>query len=181
MKATVAARVVDRCPQLVEDLVLADDDRIAPDGNRDRVTDRGLADEDTAVRRKPVCRRGLAGRLHDVCLDPVARLKNQVRAVRVLAKPSRETLPFGDGNVTRVGDERDDHVLPGRHLWATSERHVDGAGCRRRLALGRDMGTTPWPVIVATRSRSIARSAASRRSVVSAASKPRRRAATASS
>jgi hypothetical protein len=54
VKATLSARTIDRLTELMEDLILADDHRIAADRNRDRMTDRGLADEEATAGRKPL-------------------------------------------------------------------------------------------------------------------------------
>jgi hypothetical protein len=52
VEPTVAMSSGDRGPQLMEDLILADDDGVEPDRDRDGVSHGRLADEDIAARRQ---------------------------------------------------------------------------------------------------------------------------------
>ena len=53
MKAMLRARMFDRLTELMEDLILTDDDRVAAGRDGDRMTDCRLADEAAAARRQP--------------------------------------------------------------------------------------------------------------------------------
>ena len=45
MEAALGARTIDRLAKLMENLILADDDRVAADRNRHRMPDCGVAGE----------------------------------------------------------------------------------------------------------------------------------------
>ena len=143
MKAAVATCVVDGFAELMEDLVLSDHDRIAADGDRDRMTDRSLAGEEAAARREP-CRRltPVIGR-HEIRLDPMARLENHGLAGMLDAEPGGEALPLSRGNVAGVGDEPDDRVLATRRHGRWSSPAIDEWAWPRRLRPGCGAKATP--------------------------------------
>src|ERR1700719_2171713 len=106
----------------------------------------------------------------------MAGLDDDGPIAELAADAAAERLTSRGGDLPGMGNEGDD-----ARRWAVHRARTVGsaspvATLRRRRPVAR-----LWPVIVATSRRSIARSAVSRRSVVSAPSKPRRRAATASS
>src|SRR5437879_2172838 len=111
----------------------------------------------------------------------MAGLENQRPADVPALEPIHEPLSFRHRNLAGVGDERDDRLRPSGGHDSPTPAEVDAGRLPRRGRFDRGVEAVPCPVIVATRRRSIARSAASSRPVVSAVSNPRRRAATASS
>ena len=163
----------------MQDLVLTDDDRVAPDRDGDRVAHCGVAGQSLPAGRKRVSERSLVGIdcADDVPLHAVASLENERSAGPFVAESGSEALALECGDLTRVGDERDDLAMYRLVHASWASPMVVALGTLRLPWLEARL----WPVIVATSSLSIARSAVSSRSVVSAVSNPRRRAATANS
>jgi hypothetical protein len=161
----------------MKDLILTDDHRIASDRHAHRVMDRLLAGQRPAIHREFRGEARSVVRVPDLGLHTMTRLQHEGSAGQFPVQCRCEPLTLDGWDVTRMSDERDD-----RHGW----RFVHASRSSPvRSAIGRGRPPLPaalvWPVIVATSNRSIARSAVSSRSVVSAVSNPRRRAATASS
>ena len=163
----------------MQDLILADDDRVAPDRHGDCVADCGVARQSLSTSRERICERSLVGveRADGVPLHAVASLENERSTGPFVAESGSEPLALECGDLTRVGDERDDLAMYRLVHASWASPMVVALGTLRLPRLEARL----WPVIVATSSLSIARSAVSSRSVVSAVSNPRRRAATANS
>lgn len=143
----------DRLPELVQDLVLAHDDRIPPDSDRDRMTDNGLVEEAPTSLRHLI---GVGGRLlmqDPVRLDAMTGLEDETGAASgPLASAETEGFALHGRHVPRVCDERDQAPrVRCRHRVPSTAGSIREGAARERPPRA-PTGRTPWPVIVATSS-----------------------------
>jgi hypothetical protein len=170
---------LERRSDLMQDLVLAEDDRVV--AHRDR--------HEMAARRRPVHhspagrdsgdgrRQSLMVAASRIGLDPMARLDDHAACTKLLAERRCESPTLEGRNVARMGHEGDD----GSPSGAAHARRTGGSAGIREAGSPRRAVARLCPVMVAMSNWSMARSAATRRSVDCAASNPLRRLATASS
>jgi hypothetical protein len=126
IKRAGGPRRVNRNPKLVEDLILADDHRIASDSDRHRVMNGVLAGQGPTTHREGRSEPLGVVRAREVALYPMAGLEQERLAGRLRANRRCEPLAVGGRDVTGMGHERDDgddHFL--RHAWRSS--FVDAA------------------------------------------------------
>ncbi len=117
-------------PKLMNDLILTDDHRIAPDRNGDRVAYSLFPGQHASTLGKCPCKAGRLVCISDIALYPMAGLENEYAAGSLSVKSRSETLALDGWNVTRMGHERDDrrgaHTIHVRR--ARSVRSAIGRG-----------------------------------------------------
>ncbi len=99
-----------RSTDLMQDLVFAEDDRIASRGHPDRMSHGVRAREHAPARRDDLSQSAELGTIGNrrVRLDPVARLKDEGASGEFAVETRRELHSIGRRNVSRVRQKRDD-------------------------------------------------------------------------
>jgi hypothetical protein len=105
-----SAGLVNGDPKLMEHLVLADNDGVAPDRDTDGVSDRALCAESLAAIRERDGQGQALGivRAEDVALHAVARFENECSAGQFASHSLPEAVAFHGRDPARMSDECDD-------------------------------------------------------------------------